>query len=97
MMAKKKLPERHVEMADGTILDAEIGQAGPDLWIMYNDGTDYVTAAKQAGNPAKTARMIFRYPGYEQTWEGYTDLIMLKTGVDGHIQARLRKEDAGDV
>lgn len=96
-MAKKKLPERHVEMADGTILDAEIGQAGPDLWIMYNDDTDFVAAAKQCGNSAKTVRLVYRYPGFEQAWDGYTSLIMIKTGVDGHIQARLREEGAADV
>lgn len=97
-MARKKAaaaaerPARHVEMADGTILDAAAAIAGGDLWIMYNDGTTLAQAMTAVADPAKTARMIYRSPGTaDAVYAGYTALQMVKIGLDGKTQARLRK------
>jgi hypothetical protein len=91
--AAPERPARHIEMADGTILDASAALAGGDLWIMWNDQTTMLQAMAAVRDPAKTARMIARVPGSpDASWAGYTSLQMIKIGLDGHTQARLRKE-----
>lgn len=97
-MARKKAaaaaerPARHVEMADGTILDAAAALAGGDLWIMWNDETTLPEAMAAVADPAKTARMVVRSPGVDDVvYTGYTGLQMVKVGLDGKTQARLRK------
>lgn len=93
MARKKELPERHVRMADGTILDAEAGLAGPSLWIWWNDGTSIATAARIAGNPGKTATLTAVLPGSEQVWEGYTRCVLVKVDASGRTCARMQREE----
>ena len=89
MSNEQSLPERRVVMADGTVLDAEIGQHANSVWIWFKDDTTLVEAAVLLSNPEKTASMTFVYPGREVVHTGYTVLTDVRNQGDGKIEAKL--------
>lgn len=90
-MAQKK-PDFYVEMADGTELNAEAGCGGRDLWIFFKDPRTTMQKALQiCSNTAKTAKVIYHYPGGVFEWEGYTDVTTVRANDQGLVDVRLRR------
>ena len=90
-MAKQK-PDFYVELADGTELNAEAGCGGRDLWIFFEDPrTTLQQAMEICSDRAKTAKVIYHYPGGGFEWEGYTAVATVRANDQGLVDVRLRR------
>lgn len=94
-MAAKKEPERYCELADGTRIVADAGETGRDLWIMFRDDTGMKSAVTKLSKADACTRIVFRFPGGENVFEGYTEIITVKMDYMRKINVRLRR--SGDV
>lgn len=83
------LPNRRIEMADGTILDAEMGVNGNSAWIWFNDDTTMMTAMTTLCDTSKTARLAFTVVGNATVYEGFTVLTNVSLQDNGRVKARL--------
>lgn len=88
--------KRQTELADGTILKADAGGNGDDLWLWMQDENDknnsFVRLARLLSDHAKTAKITYTIGDDVQEFEGFTALNVLKMDGDGTISARLKKE-----
>lgn len=85
------LPERYIRMADGTILDAECGRNGLELWIWFRDDTGIAEAVPLVCDEEKMQVLTFVYPGNEIVYEGFTNVTDFKVDSDGKLSVRARK------
>ena len=96
-MESRRMKEikRQTEFADGTILKADAGENGDDLWIWMQDEHDknnsFVRLARLLSDPEKTAKITYTIGDDVQEFEGFTLLDTLKMD-GGKISARLKKE-----
>lgn len=90
-----KAPERYCELVNGTILNADAGETGRDLWIMFQDNTSMKSALTKLGSAENMSRIVWHYPGGETVFEGYTEIHTIKMDYFRRINVRLRK--SGDL
>lgn len=93
-MAKKEL-ERYCELADGTRINADAGETGRDLWIMFRDDTSMTAALNKLKKQDACTRIVWHYPGGEQVFEGYCEIHTIKMDYMRHIHVRMRR--SGDL
>lgn len=94
-MANTKTMERYCELADGAKIEADAGCTGRDLWIMFRDNTSMTSALNKLKKTDVCTRIVWHYPGGEDVFEGYVEIVTIKMDVYRRINVRLRR--TGDV